>query len=93
MRKLLNIDLVHLQVGLNMMMRQWCRVLKNDNVKIWSISPGLLATNLGGVGAEVLRKMGAKDPSEGANFIRSVIEGKRDHDVGKSIRADETQPW
>lgn len=81
------------QVGLNMMMRQWCRILKNDNVKIWSISPGLLATNLGGVGAEVLRKMGAKNPSEGANFIKDVIEGKRDQDVGKSIRADETQPW
>lgn len=37
--------------------------------------------------------MGAKDPSEGGNFIKDVIEGKRDHDVGKAIRATEIQEW
>jgi hypothetical protein len=37
--------------------------------------------------------MGAKDPSEGGNFIKDVVEGKRDNDTGKAIRFDSIQPW
>jgi len=37
--------------------------------------------------------MGAKDPSEGGNFIRDVVEGKHDQDVGKAIRFNMIQPW
>ena len=81
------------KTGLNMMMREWCQVLRNDGVKVWAVSPGFLATGLSGVGAETLRKLGAKDPSEGANFIRDVIQGNRDHEQGKSIRVDMVQPW
>lgn len=81
------------KTGLNMLMREWARILKEDGVKVWAISPGFLATGLGGVGAEQLKKMGARDPSEGGNFVRDVVEGKRDHDVGKAIRYDMIQPW
>jgi len=37
--------------------------------------------------------MGARDPSEGGNFIKDVIQGKRDSDQGKVIRASGIQPW
>jgi hypothetical protein len=37
--------------------------------------------------------MGALDPSEGGNFIKDVVEGKRDGDVGKVIRATSIQPY
>jgi hypothetical protein len=37
--------------------------------------------------------MGASDPSVGGNFIKDVIQGKRDSDQGKVIRASEIQPW
>jgi hypothetical protein len=37
--------------------------------------------------------MGAKDPSEGGNFVKDVVEGKRDDDAGKSIRDGMIQPW
>ena len=73
------------KAGLNMMMIQWARMLKNDGVKVWSIAPGLLATNLGG-DPELLKKMGAGDPSIGGTAIRGVIEGKRDEDAGKVVR-------
>lgn len=43
------------KTGLNMVMRDWVRILRNDGVKIWSISPGMLATGLGGVGPDKLR--------------------------------------
>ncbi|KAH7028164.1 uncharacterized protein B0I36DRAFT_375712 [Microdochium trichocladiopsis] len=81
------------KVGLNMVMREWARVLRADGVKVWSISPGFLATGLGGVGADALRKLGAKEPHEGGEFIRDVVEGKYDHEEGKAIRATGPQPW
>ncbi|KAE8440523.1 hypothetical protein EG329_007269 [Mollisiaceae sp. DMI_Dod_QoI] len=85
------------KTGLNMMMRQWHRILLNDGVKVWAVSPGFLATGLGGVGIEQLKKMGARDPSEGGNFVRDVIQGQRDQDVGKVIwmhaSSKGIQPW
>lgn len=38
------------KTGLNMLMKEWHRILKNDGVKVWAISPGFLATALGGIG-------------------------------------------
>ncbi|ROW13167.1 hypothetical protein VPNG_04877 [Cytospora leucostoma] len=81
------------KTGLNMLMREWSRILKEDGVKVWAISPGFLATGLGGATKEQLLKMGALDPSVGGQFIRDVIQGKRDQDVGKVVRADTIQPW
>lgn len=81
------------KTGLNMLMREWARILKEDGVKVWAISPGFLATGLGGLGKEQLLKMGAKDPSVGGQFIRDVVQGQRDQDVGKVIRAEMIQPW
>lgn len=80
------------KTGLNMMMREWARILKEDGVKVWSISPGYLATGLG-IGVEMNKKHGALDPSIGANFIRDVVEGARDQDTGKVIRQNGVQPW
>ncbi|KAJ6110432.1 hypothetical protein N7486_002667 [Penicillium sp. IBT 16267x] len=80
------------KTGLNMLMREWYRWLKEDGVKVWGISPGFLATGLGG-NPDFLRKMGALDPSVAGPFIRSVVEGQRDADVGKVINRDGVQPW
>jgi hypothetical protein len=33
------------------------------------------------------------EPHIGADFIRDVVEGKRDGDVGLAIRRDMVQPW
>ncbi|KAF2488087.1 hypothetical protein BDY17DRAFT_290233 [Neohortaea acidophila] len=81
------------KAGLNMMMTQWERVLKEDGVKVWAISPGFLATGLAGIGAEKLKQIGAQDPAIGGQFIRDVVEGKREADRGKAIRSDMIQPW
>lgn len=81
------------KAGLNMLMREWVRILKNDGVKVWAISPGFLATSLGGVPKETLRKMGALEPHVGGEFMRDVVEGKHDDRVGKVVRSNQTQPW
>lgn len=72
------------KTALNMMMLSWHHLLRGDGVRVWSISPGFLATSLGGK-PEVLKKAGAGDPATGAELIKNVIEGKRDEDVGKVI--------
>jgi NAD(P)-dependent dehydrogenase (short-subunit alcohol dehydrogenase family) len=81
------------KTALNMMMLDWKRMLEVDGVKVFGISPGFLATNLGGLGPEFLKKMGAGDPTVGGTFIKDVVEGKRDEDAGKVINKDGVQPW
>ena len=67
-------------------------MLKEDGVKVWCISPGFLATGLGG-SAEATRKLGAGDPATVGPFVRGVLEGQRDGDVGRVILRDGVQPW
>jgi len=80
------------KAALNMLMLGWKYALEGDGVKTWCLSPGFLATNLGG-NAAVLKKMGAGDPSLGGVFIKSVVDGERDADHGKTIRSSGVQPW
>lgn len=80
------------KTGLNMMVLEWDRMLKEDGVKVFAVSPGFLATGLGGH-PELLKKMGAIDPAVGATLVRHVIEGRRDGDVGKVVRKDDVQAW
>ncbi|KAK7995717.1 Short-chain dehydrogenase/reductase 2b [Apiospora arundinis] len=81
------------KTGLNMLMREWARILREDGVRVWAVSPGFLATGLGGVGAERLKQAGALDPAVGGETVRDVVEGKRDGEVGKVVRRDMVQPW
>ncbi|KAJ7808305.1 hypothetical protein B0H14DRAFT_3112704 [Mycena olivaceomarginata] len=67
-------------VGLNILMREWVRTLKEDGVKVWPSAP-------------VFWRLGALEPHIGGEFVRDVVEGKRDHDVGKAIGSNMVQPW
>ncbi|KAH7311025.1 hypothetical protein BKA65DRAFT_575068 [Rhexocercosporidium sp. MPI-PUGE-AT-0058] len=80
------------KTGLNMVVREFARMLKNDGVRVWGVSPGFLATGLG-LGQEASRKMGALEPKVGANFVRSVVEGERDADVGLVVKKGDVQPF
>ncbi|KAE8156086.1 hypothetical protein BDV40DRAFT_92001 [Aspergillus tamarii] len=82
------------KAGLNMVMVEWAKALKNDGVKVWSVAPGLLATGLGG-DTELLKRLGAQDPSIGGETIRRVVEGERDGEAGNVVREYLTpiQPW
>ena len=77
---------------MNMVMREWSRILEQDEVKVWGISSGFLATGLG-PGREVNKKLGAEDPVQVANSIRDVVEGLRDTDAGKVVRRGGIQSW
>ena len=45
------------KTGLNMLMREWTRILKNDGVRVWCVSPGFLATGLNASEPEQLKKV------------------------------------
>ena len=75
---------------MNMMMREWTRIHREDGVKSWCVSPGFLATGLRGNGKRN-RQMGASDPAMGARFMRDVVEGARGQYAGKAIRRDGVQ--
>lgn len=80
------------KTGLNMVMREWHRLLHDDGVKVFCISPGMLVTGLG-ENPEMIRKMGGGDASLGGSLIRSVLEGERDQDVGKVVTRGGVQAW
>ncbi|KAK2594461.1 hypothetical protein QQS21_007807 [Conoideocrella luteorostrata] len=81
------------KAALNMCMLTWHWILKEDGVKTFAISPGLLATNLGGLGPDRLRAIGAKEPFLGGDLVKRVVEGERDDDVGRVISQDGVQPF
>lgn len=81
------------KTGLNIIMRDWVRVLTNDGVKVWGLEPGFLATEFGGADPKDLRALGAGEPSDGGEIIRSVVEGERDADVGRIVTKDGLQRW
>lgn len=80
------------KVAINMIMLTWKLALEGRAVKVWGVSPGILATGLGG-DKEFFKAIGAADPSIGGELIRRIIEGEKDGDVGKVVGQDGVQPW
>lgn len=76
------------KLALNMLMLDWNHKLAADGVKVWSVAPGMLATNLGGLGPEDAKAMGAGPASLGGDILRRVVEGERDADTGKIVSKD-----
>ncbi|KAH7192942.1 uncharacterized protein B0J16DRAFT_361247 [Fusarium flagelliforme] len=80
------------KTALNMVMLSWYHLLKDEGVRVWSVSPGFLATGLGG-NPELLKKAGAGDPKTGGDLILKVVEGEKDADVGKVVGQNGLQEW
>lgn len=83
---------------LSMVMREWARILRDDGVRVWAVSPGFLATGLGGAGREALLGGGAAGDwarwsavsagSSSGTWSRGGTTGM----LGKVIRSDKIQP-
>jgi NAD(P)-dependent dehydrogenase (short-subunit alcohol dehydrogenase family) len=87
------------KTGLNMVAAEWARLLHNDGVKVFNISPGFLNTSLGNdrASSETIEKgaMGAMDPAIGGEYCADVVEGKLDEQAWplKTLRKGMVQPW
>ncbi|CBX99426.1 hypothetical protein LEMA_P086650.1 [Plenodomus lingam JN3] len=85
--------------GLNMVAAEWARVLRNDGVKVFDISPGFLNTGLGDDRNSAERRdkgaLGAINPAIGGEYCADVVEGKLDEQVWpiKALRRTMVQPW
>lgn len=80
------------KMALSMLMVDWNHKLQADGVKVWSVMPGFLATNLGGV-PDLAREMGAKHPSIGGELMRRVVEGEKDGLTGKMVGQEGVMAW
>ncbi|GAW18711.1 hypothetical protein ANO14919_081920 [Xylariales sp. No.14919] len=81
------------KTAMSMLMLDWNHKLKEDGIKVFSVSPGFCATGLGNLGADVMAAMGAEHPSEGSRRLIAVAEGQRDADAGKIIDKVGFLPW
>jgi NAD(P)-dependent dehydrogenase (short-subunit alcohol dehydrogenase family) len=79
--------------AMNMLMLDWNHKLKEDQVKVFSVSPGFCATGLSGLGSDLMKAMGAEPPSEGGQRLITVAEGRRDADAGRIIDKVGFFPW
>jgi hypothetical protein len=52
---------------MNMVMREWYRLLKGDGIKVWCVSLSFLATGLSG-GEEFNKRLGAINPAIGGGL-------------------------
>ena len=80
------------KTALNMLMLDWQHKLKADGVKVCCFGPGMMATNLGG-NPEMAKDVGGLDPAIPASYLKRVVEGERDADMGKIIVRDGICPW
>lgn len=76
-----------------MLMLDWNHKLQADGVKVWGVMPGMLATNLGGMDPEVVKKMNIGHPSIGGELVTKIMEGERDADVGKLVAREGLRGW
>ncbi|KAG8163879.1 hypothetical protein KVR01_005797 [Diaporthe batatas] len=87
------------KTALNMLAVEWGRLLHNDDVAVFNISPGFLDTGLGhnrSTGEKCDKgAMGAIDPAIGGSFCADVVEGIRDERAWPmaTMRRDSIQPW
>lgn len=82
------------RAAVNMLAIQDSKELGNQGIKVFAVCPGLVKSNLRGEGEEERSAGGAAgDPAVSGQTILSIIEGKRDVDVGKFVHKDGIRPW
>jgi NAD(P)-dependent dehydrogenase (short-subunit alcohol dehydrogenase family) len=69
------------KIALNMIMRDWERLLRKDGVKVWAVNPGFLATGLGGMWwrGSMMRCRGRSSPATGRTGCRRGDDATRWH--------------
>lgn len=82
------------KAALNMLALQDVKLLGRQGVKVFAVCPGLVESGLRGH-SEQERSAGGRagDPKVSGETILSILEGKRDEDVGKFVHKDGVYPW
>ncbi|KAL9612061.1 MAG: hypothetical protein Q9167_003321 [Letrouitia subvulpina] len=65
-----------------------------EKIKVFTLCPGFVRTNLRGTSEEARSGGGkAKDPKLSGELILDILKGARDHDVGKFVHREGVYPW
>ena len=77
-----------------MLMLGYHKSLKEEGsrIRVFGVCPGFIATDIAAP-AEHMRRLGAKEPSEGACVVRDVVLGKREGDEGRVVTMEGVNPW
>lgn len=82
------------KAGVNMVAVQEAAEFRSTPLKVFAVCPGLVRSNLRGLSEQDITFGGqAGDPMVSGETILSVIEGKRNGDVGKLVHKDGVYPW
>ena len=79
--------------AMNMVMRDWYRILKNDGVKVHALCPGRVATEFGSCSIQEAEQQGGTPVEQPAAFVESILDGKWDAHQGKFIHEGGVYPW
>jgi NAD(P)-dependent dehydrogenase (short-subunit alcohol dehydrogenase family) len=78
---------------MNMLGREWYRLLKEEGVKVHIICPGRVATNFGGWAEDQARSQGATDVDLPVQFLKSILQGEKDGLEGRFIHQGGEYPF
>lgn len=82
------------KAAVDMLMVQEYKVLSKKGIKVFAVCPGLVRSNLRGTEEHQVNAGGrAGDPDVSGRLILSIVEGKRDADVGKLVHKDGVWDW
>jgi NAD(P)-dependent dehydrogenase (short-subunit alcohol dehydrogenase family) len=82
------------KAALNMVALLEWQEFKSKGLKTFAVCPGFVVSNLRGLSEEARNPGGkAGDPEVSGRLILSIIEGKRDEDVGRFVQKDGLWPW
>jgi NAD(P)-dependent dehydrogenase (short-subunit alcohol dehydrogenase family) len=82
------------KAALNMLALCHHAELKEKGIKVFAMDPGYVVTNLTGEADRERRvRNGAGDPRVSAETLLSIVDGRRDGDVGKFLHKDGVYPW
>jgi NAD(P)-dependent dehydrogenase (short-subunit alcohol dehydrogenase family) len=82
------------KAALNQIALQESIVYRETPLKVFAMCPGFVVSNLRGTSEEERTGWGmAGDAEVSGQTILSIIEGKRDADVGKFVHKDGVYPW
>jgi NAD(P)-dependent dehydrogenase (short-subunit alcohol dehydrogenase family) len=80
--------------AMNMVMVEDHKEFAPQGIKVFSVCPGLVESNLRGTRPEQVTAGGrARPAADSGKLLLSVLEGKRDADVGKYLHYDGVRPW
>ncbi|KAJ8612480.1 hypothetical protein MRB53_037409 [Persea americana] len=78
------------KAALNMATASQMVVYGAQGIKVFSISPGFIVSNLG---PQNKAEHGARPTSEGAAVIVKIVNGERDAEAGMNLRPEGHMPW